>query len=100
MAVITVGHDGRKWLRSGECNRCGECCLGTDPSIKNPMFTDAERADRQFAQHCPLLRFADGRYGCAGHGAHPFHATGCDTHPREPADLELTPSCSYTFEAV
>lgn len=101
MPVFTDPSTGERWRRLGECIRCGECCKGTDPSIKNPQFTDEERAARQFCDLCPLLRQgSDDKFSCAGHGEHPYYLSGCQDHPRSPAELELTPSCSFTFERV
>lgn len=74
--------------------------MGDDPSILNPLFTDAERAAGTLSGRCPLLRLAGEGYGCAGHGAHPFYLGGCNTFPTRPEDIAAYPSCSYRFEAV
>jgi hypothetical protein len=97
--VFSLGDRGT-WRRTGECCRCGECCKGGDPSPGDARFTEEELAGRQFDGECPLLRLADGRHGCAGHGEHPFYLAGCIDHPRCPDEMALTPSCSYVFERL
>jgi uncharacterized cysteine cluster protein YcgN (CxxCxxCC family) len=89
---------GVTWRRVGECSGCGECCLGDDPSIKNPMFTDAERTGGTVAGHCPLLRRDGDRFRCAGYGHHAFYLNGCVSFPSRPEDMVLVPSCSYRWE--
>jgi hypothetical protein len=88
------------WKRTGECSRCGECCRG-EPEVHRPdLFSADEVAGRECPGHCPLLRRAGDRFGCAGHGRHAFYLTGCDQHPTCPDDMRDTPSCSYRFERV
>jgi hypothetical protein len=98
--VVHTDRDGTRWRRVGECNHCGACCMGDDPSILNPLFTDTDRAGRTVAGHCPLLRLTDGRSSCTGHAEHPFYLGGCHTFPTRPEDIATYPSCSYRFEAV
>lgn len=93
-----VDGDGTRWLRAGECTHCGACCMGGDPSILNPQFTDEQRSARTVEEHCPLLRFADGRSACTGHGRHPFYLGGCNTFPTRPEDIADIPQCGYRFE--
>lgn len=95
--VFDLGDRG-VWRRTGECSRCGECCLGPDPSPANPLFDGTE--ERELDGRCPLLRRDGDRYACAGHGRHPFHLAGCADHPRCPDETALTPSCSYEFERL
>lgn len=95
-----VDPDGTRWQRTGECTQCGQCCLGGDPSIQNPVFTDAERAAATIGGHCPLLRLTDAEYNCAGHGQHPFYLGGCNTFPVRPADIADIPECGYRFVQV
>jgi hypothetical protein len=71
---------------------------GDDPSIKNPMFTDAERTGGTVAGHCPLLRRDGDRFRCAGYGHHAFYLNGCVSFPSRPEDMVLVPSCSYRWE--
>lgn len=92
--------EGTAWRRVGECNNCGECCFGGDPSPANPLFTDAERETQTIVGRCPLLRLDGDHYRCAGHGKHPFYLGGCNTWPSRPEDMILAPSCSFRWERV
>lgn len=91
---------GQRWLRVGECNRCGACCGGGDPSVKNPMFTQADLASRTIEGRCPLLRFDGERFACAGHGTSEFYLNGCATFPARPEDSAMYESCSFSWVAV
>jgi hypothetical protein len=95
--VIHIDADGVEWLRVGQCSHCGECCA---PSPGSAYFTPEELAAQTCATHCPLLRWNDGKSFCVGHGTHPLYLSGCDEHPKQPADLLLTPSCTFAFVAV
>lgn len=85
-------------VRRGECSHCGECCK-PDPSPGTGLFSLLELADADRVEgYCPLYRRGeDGTSSCVGHGWHPFYLGGCINHPAQPLDLELTPSCSYSF---
>ncbi len=98
--VVTVGPDGTRWLRLGECGHCGQCCMGGDPSVNNPQFSDTDRAGQTVPGHCPLLRLSAAGSGCAGHGTHPFYLSGCHQFPTRPQDIENYPGCTYRFEAA
>jgi hypothetical protein len=71
-------HPTGRWLRTGECSHCGECCQG-----------------------CDLLKMLEGRSHCSVHGQmDTYYGTGCHEHPRCPQDASHTPSCTYRFERL
>lgn len=100
---VLFEHPDGTFLRTGECNHCGECCRLGDPVASGKphhlaWFTKSElESEDRVADVCPLWR-AEGR--CAGHGDHPFYRAGCHLYPQHPRDLDATPSCSYRFERV
>lgn len=72
------------WLRSGECNRCGDCCRSGDPFTGQPGL-------------CSLGRQApDGTVTCTGR-EHPYYLNGCNVWPSEPSQIAAYPNCSYRF---
>jgi hypothetical protein len=89
---ITVGPDGSKWIREGECSGCGQCCLG-DPfnGSEGPAEVDG---------YCPLARLAGDKIRCAGYGVHPYYLRGCNVFPQFPEQIADKPLCTYTFQRV
>lgn len=80
------------WIREGECNRCGECCVG-DPMEDMPR-------PGPVSGYCPLYRIAaDGRGWCSDR-QHPYYLGGCIAWPDDPRQIADKPSCSYTFHWV
>lgn len=75
------------WVRTGECNRCGECCKG------NPFTGET-------AGYCPLFTWLEKDVGHCTDRQHPYYLNGCDVWPTHPAQIADKPSCSYTFELV
>ena len=78
------------WIREGECNRCGECCVG------DPGHPEMERP-ASIETHCPLYALLpDGKFGCSNR-EHPYYLAGCNVWPQHPDNLIGKPSCSYSF---
>lgn len=68
-------HPTGRFLRTGHCSHCGECCAG-----------------------CELLELVPGEPSCTVYGQmDTYYGTGCHEHPRCPEDMALTPSCTYRF---
>lgn len=76
-------------LRSGECNRCGSCCVG-DP------FDGAE-GEPAVPGYCPHFRWESPGVGaCAGRDS-AYYLRGCVDWPAAPEHVAAHPSCSYRF---
>lgn len=101
------------WVRSGECNRCGQCCGTGNPydatnSADDPFWSPAIRQPPVVAGYCPLFRWAkEGEGFCCGHiGAVPpgqedsYYMAGCINWPNDPEQIKDKPLCSYKFEWV
>lgn len=90
-----VDRDGVAWVRSGECNRCGECCRSGDPFGGEAGTPVVEGA-------CPFYRVdADGLGGCADRtSGNLYYTNGCAKWPSLPAHVVDYPSCSYVFTRV
>ena len=81
------------FIRTGECNRCGECCATGDP------FEGAMGAP-EIPGACPLLTLQfDGFHACKDR-RHPYYLQGCNVWPTHPGQIADKPSCSYKFERV
>lgn len=76
------------WQRTGECNRCGDCCKG------NP-FDNSDNND----VYCPLLQLVAGVFTCTDR-QHPYYLQGCNVFPQHPSQIADKPNCSYSFEWV
>jgi len=92
------------WQRHGECNRCGECCIG-DPfphGEDDPRRSELMRQKPEREGMCPLLTFksTDGLSACLGHGTDPYYLSGCNVWPTQPSHVAHCPSCSYKWEWV
>lgn len=88
------------WVRSGECNRCGECCLG-DPRWPHGGPDDIMKQPPIAEGRCPAFRTdAEGKGTCLGHGWHPYYLSGCNVWPTVPGHIANYPSCSFTFTWV
>lgn len=96
------------WIRSGECCRCGECCVG-DPFVgpDDPNRSQAMRRVPPVPGRCPLYETRDGLGFCIGHiGAvpkgkeDPYYMAGCISWPDHPDHIKNYSGCSYTFEWV
>lgn len=68
--------DGTRWLRTGYCSHCGECCD---------------------AAPCPLRDKVKQR--CSIYGSETYRGFGCHDYPH-PTNQPLYPSCTYEFERV
>jgi hypothetical protein len=86
--------DGKLWLRTGNCIRCGECCKSGDPF-------DGQKGVGRFPGACPLLGLDGntGQYKCLNR-QDPYYLNGCASWPSIPQHIEDYPSCSYVFELV
>lgn len=75
-----------KFIRSGECTRCGACCMG------NPFTGQANVP-------CPLLTISNGQFACSDR-EHPYYLKGCFEWPTHPGQIVDKPDCTYRFERV
>lgn len=74
--------------RSGDCNRCGQCCTG------NPYTGGAD--------DCPhLIRHDAFNTSCAIHGStDTYWDRGCRIFPTHPAQVADKPACSFKFVPI
>ena len=81
------------WVRSGECCRCGQCCIG------NPR--PGEWLDAPDGA-CPLLGIVqkDGTRLCRGHGVNEYYLSGCNVWPSVPVHIKDYDRCTYSFAWV
>ncbi len=94
LPLVDVDRDGVAWLRSGECNRCGECCRSGDPfggAMGAPLVAGA----------CPYLVAVPGMHFCRDRSpANAYYTNGCAKWPSLPAHITDYPSCSYVFTRI
>ena len=90
LRIFDHGPNG-KFIRSGTCCRCGECCFG-DPF-------EGERGIPEIEGACFLLTFANGKFSCKDR-QDPYYLKGCNEFPSHPGQIADKPSCSYRFEEV
>jgi hypothetical protein len=75
------------YVRSGECNRCGDCCKG------NPFTGEP-------GGYCPLFAWASEGVGHCTDRRHRYYLSGCNVWPTHPDQIADKPNCSYTFARV
>src|SRR5262245_46671855 len=91
------------WVRSGECCRCGQCCIGDPFPDKteqgNPRLSELMRNRKpERPGLCPLLHFQpDGLAACVGHGSDPYYLSGCHVWPSHPDHIKDHDKCTYKF---
>jgi len=78
--------------RSGECCRCGQCCMTGDPF-------EGEMGEPEISGACPLLSFHAGLYTCIDR-QNPYYLNGCNVFPTHPGQISDKPGCSYKFQKV
>lgn len=95
------------WVRKGECNRCGDCCMSGDPF-------NGELGEGEIKGVCPLFKFVyeDGkklgtckvRTGEVSKDSHVYiknyTTNACELWPSIPEHVAMYPNCSYSFEWV
>lgn len=84
--------DGSVYVRTGECNRCGECCRTGDPF-------NGEMGEPAIPGACPLLALLDGIHTCTDR-SNEYYLKGCNVWPTHPNQIIDKPSCSYKFERI
>jgi len=79
------------WVRSGECCKCGDCCVGSPPGEAEPV-----------KGMCP--RLIDGPHDtrlCSVHGtSHHYWQTACSQWPADPIHIAHLPRCTFRFSWV
>lgn len=90
-AGTRFSHGDGTFVRTGECCRCGECCVG-DPF-------EGKEGEPVVSGFCPLYRLLEGRGHCSDR-EHPYYLMGCNVFPTHPGQIADKPGCSYTFERV
>jgi hypothetical protein len=89
------------WIRSGTCNRCGDCCKSGDPF-------NGELGEGEIKNACPLLKMitengvqlATCKIRVGEAEENPYHQNACIHWPFAPDQIANYPNCSYTFEWV
>jgi hypothetical protein len=77
------------WVRSGECNRCGDCCKGQfETGIEDPTVNGG---------YCTLFRWAAPSIGACMDRQSAYYRKGCCDWPTKPEHLVAHPRCSYRF---
>lgn len=71
--------------RVGECNRCGDCCRGSDPFSQLPAAKCSKLIDGEVTT-C-TLRGTDDPYWC----------NACRDFPTHPDMIKGLPRCSFKF---
>lgn len=85
--------DGDTYVRTGECSRCGECCMSGDPFL-------GALGEAAIPGACPLLRREpDGLYSCTDR-TNPYYLNGPNVWPTHPDQIVNYPSCTYRFERI
>lgn len=93
MVRIENSITGEVWERTGECNRCGECCNTGDPF-------QGEMGDAPVHGACPLFQWAEpGRGRCSDRQNH-YYLNACAPFPSNPDQIADKPGCSYTFRKL
>lgn len=79
-------------IRSGECNRCGSCCVDD--------VRDTERATglkQSVEGYCVYFRWSSPGIGeCVGRDS-AYYLSGCNSWPASSKQIASHPLCSYTF---
>lgn len=85
-----------RYVRRGECNRCGDCC--------KPRFLIDDNAREFYVANglpengqCQFLLLGREMATCT---IHPRRAPFCEAFPWHPDQLKGLERCSYTFEPV
>lgn len=81
-----------RWIRTGECNRCGACCRSGDPF-------NGTRGPSEVPGACPLYAEHGGIGHCTDRTDH-YYLIGCAHWPSEPDHIRDYPDCSYRFEVA
>ena len=93
---VFVGPDGN-YRRTGECNKCGDCCVGGDP-------WNGARGAPTIPGMCPALREGpDGTRICSVHGTDdPYWQNGCRVWPSSPDHVaqDHMGRCAFAFVRV
>ena len=83
------------YIREGECNQCGLCCLPPTPERIEAYHKAGYECKTQHLSGCPLeARTKDGRIYCTAYDKRPEM---CKVFPQQPVDIETIPECSYSF---
>jgi hypothetical protein len=94
------------WIRSGECCRCGQCCIGRPPWADRDDLDPGDPILRTppVQGMCPLYELhhgaPEGDGFCIGHNLpnqHGYYLSGCNVWPEHPNQIADKPGCSYKF---
>lgn len=89
--VFDHGANG-KFIRTGACTRCGQCCMG-DPF-------EGEMGEPEIWGACPLLTLLPDRQLACKDRQHPYYLNGCHEFPTHPGQIADKPNCTYAFEDI
>jgi hypothetical protein len=92
MDALVFEHADGTFARTGECCRCGECC------VDDPF--EGELGEATVHGMCPLYRLLDDGKGHCSDRVHPYYLNGCNVFPTHPGQIADKPGCSYSFEKV
>ena len=87
---------GEMYIREGECNQCGECCL---PPTKERLQSYADagfEVEVQYEDGCPSeVRGEGGKITCTDYE---HRNQMCRDFPQFPVDIVALPNCSFSFK--
>jgi hypothetical protein len=87
-------HNGEKYLRTGYCCRCGQCCVG------NPFSEDDNEPEPVVENYCPIFRWLEEGVGHCSNREHPYYLRGCVDWPTHPGQITDKPGCTYEFTEI
>lgn len=81
---------GRRWLRTGYCCQCGECCEG------NPFVTGPAKAEGM----CPIFKWLAPGLGECTDRHNDYYLKACRHWPSKPIHIANRPRCTYKFARI
>lgn len=90
---LAIGHIMR-YIRIGECNRCGECCEAPTKERIEAYHRAGFTCRVQHESGCPFEEYREGKIFCTNYEDRPKM---CRDFPTSPVDIETLPNCSYRF---
>ena len=83
------------YIREGECNQCGLCCLPPTPERLRAYADAGYEVKTQFIDGCPFeARTEGGKLYCTNYEG---RNQMCRDFPIVPVDIETIPECGYSF---
>lgn len=92
MTAVTFTYDDATFVRTGECCRCGQCCMTGDPF-------EGALGEPEIPGGCALLTLLPDGHACKDR-QNSYYLSGCNVWPSHPGHIVDKPGCSYKFERV